>query len=548
MNQNRILIRLRSRHAKLRCNYKKDKMKRPKVISQLHEAINGQTSIQTAGGTPLLSTTLKDDVEKLHSLFESLENLATTEAKSSPGLEILVQIVIACEHVHDRRLLHQVLAGSSRLEPSSRVNIARTLTKLRWYSAVCRFLLQAARKYSVFSRIRISAVEFRAPDLPATELDSMTMNLIDSLLKGPKLKRLTSTSYELSSHAIKDHIRQEATLTVPVHAEIQLLFYYERNSNDQPPRIICSSKKACFLCDLFFRIHGRFIVPSTHGRVYEKWALPRRAKGVRNADKDILATLWSFVLAIEDALIRETQSTRKPYPNPSESIILHSAICSQSGQSRISARSSPASQGHGSCEDPISASKSNTVSRTGSPVSYSGKTASAAESKIGALPPLSRTSSAATIRASAPFKALPEHVVQETTESTSLQVSLTRDQPTWCELSSVPYSFEVRTPSIHLTMSQDEVLWNLWSQESTHDLVAGWGRYWLILEYLSDNFVQQGQTVPIVNLLDVSSDHDTTLDYGSGEGPRELRVYRNYDVISIMYSLQKPVEGLEIKV
>lgn len=200
-------------------------------------------------------------------LFARLENLTTLEAKSSPGLRILVQMVITCQHVHDRGILGQVLTRSSRLDPGSRTSIALTITKLSRYSSVIRFLLQAARKYPVFRSVRTSAVCFRAPKLPATEVDSMTADLINGLLDRPKLCRLTPKFHVSPSVGIEDHLRQEATLAVPVHAEVQLLFHYERNSCNLPPRIICSSKQACFLCDLFFKIHGRFTIPSTHGRL-----------------------------------------------------------------------------------------------------------------------------------------------------------------------------------------------------------------------------------------------------------------------------------------
>jgi len=106
-------------------------------------------------------------------------------------------------------------------------------------------------------------------------------------------------------------------LNVPVHTEIQLLFHYERSPSDLPPGIICSSKQAYFLCNLFFKVHGRLIIPSTHGRLYEKWALPEAAKSIRNASEESLRiTLGRFVSEIDDVLTGEIQSTRKPYPHP----------------------------------------------------------------------------------------------------------------------------------------------------------------------------------------------------------------------------------------
>jgi hypothetical protein len=43
-----------------------------------------------------------------------------------------------------------------------------------------------------------------------------------------------------------------------VHAEIQLLFFHEVHPSRRRPRFICSSKSACYLCNLFFSLHGGF--------------------------------------------------------------------------------------------------------------------------------------------------------------------------------------------------------------------------------------------------------------------------------------------------
>lgn len=60
-----------------------------------------------------------------------------------------------------------------------------------------------------------------------------------------------------------------------IHAEIQILAHYEDASSDVvPPRIIASSKNACYLCDTFIRLHRGFSVPKTHGKLYPGWRLP----------------------------------------------------------------------------------------------------------------------------------------------------------------------------------------------------------------------------------------------------------------------------------
>jgi hypothetical protein len=64
-----------------------------------------------------------------------------------------------------------------------------------------------------------------------------------------------------------------------IHAEIQILFYYEMHPNIRRPRVVCSSKSACFLCDLFIKIHAKFYVARTHGVLYCRLPKMQQAGG-----------------------------------------------------------------------------------------------------------------------------------------------------------------------------------------------------------------------------------------------------------------------------
>ncbi|OAA62856.1 hypothetical protein SPI_04396 [Niveomyces insectorum RCEF 264] len=67
--------------------------------------------------------------------------------------------------------------------------------------------------------------------------------------------------------------------TCHVHAEIQLVLYYEQRAATaapipKPPRCMGCSKWACFLCDLFLRRLGRYRISNAHRRLYNRWTLP----------------------------------------------------------------------------------------------------------------------------------------------------------------------------------------------------------------------------------------------------------------------------------
>ena len=58
-----------------------------------------------------------------------------------------------------------------------------------------------------------------------------------------------------------------------IYVEIQLLFFYEQNSNIFRSRSICSSKNACYLCNLLIKIHDKFHIFKTHDKFHDKWIL-----------------------------------------------------------------------------------------------------------------------------------------------------------------------------------------------------------------------------------------------------------------------------------
>ena len=107
-----------------------------------------------------------------------------------------------------------------------------------------------------------------------------------------------------------------------VHAEIQLLFFYEAHPNLPRPRIICSSKSACYLCNLFFRLHGSFQVPRTHGRLYDKWTLPDWVDIPleRRSSLGVIAT--NLGAEIDNRFRVISKAKKRPCYHPNESVLL----------------------------------------------------------------------------------------------------------------------------------------------------------------------------------------------------------------------------------
>jgi len=115
-----------------------------------------------------------------------------------------------------------------------------------------------------------------------------------------------------------------------VHAEVQLLAHYEHIDPAYPPRILKSSKDACFLCDLFIKVHGTFHIPKTHGRVYDLWALPdmKNRNSQDRGEHTWTAVLKKFTREIEALLSKVATNKKLKLVDPTESGIFSLASTS----------------------------------------------------------------------------------------------------------------------------------------------------------------------------------------------------------------------------
>lgn len=82
--------------------------------------------------------------------------------------------------------------------------------------------------------------------------------------KAITLERLRASEAEKPAGALKPCY---------VHAEVQLLLYYEQYPSNKLPRVIGCSKSACFLCDMLIKRLGNYQISCSHGRLYNRWTI-----------------------------------------------------------------------------------------------------------------------------------------------------------------------------------------------------------------------------------------------------------------------------------
>lgn len=267
MNQNRIYCRMQSRHAKWKCNFAKTKASRSPMLILLVSTLRER--LQMHGDTSIL-----DQLDLLEGLTNSLESMKARDAGGTPGICAIIQILKVAANLRSNQEFEAQIQG---------IKVPAAFVKLAYYVSASRFLIKEASRNRALLALKVEIVRFQPLLLPNYTPSPQDL---ETLLASQGSSTTTSQIFDglnvsggkngagKREMVLCNRLAQIINAKSPVHAEIQLLLYYESNSVPFPPRIICSTKKACYLCNLFFNLHGKFHIPSTHGRLYEKWAVP----------------------------------------------------------------------------------------------------------------------------------------------------------------------------------------------------------------------------------------------------------------------------------
>ena len=339
----RILSRLRSTHAKRSIKTKK----KPALITQLVAAVvnplREQGEILPAGRT----SDLQKSVQSIQTSLSTLEAMPEISDSIGEAQDILMIIVQNFSKIADDETLAVLLDRVGKLDPlvkEIRTHLLSAVGKLGRYHFASQHLISAVRskRYTIFNRILVEACQIGP--IPRSHLSGRQSTLQESIKdliqreRSLRNKRLPTSvqSYLGDSYLAKaenfKHRTSAAIAASKVHAEIQLLFFYELYGADLLPRVICSNKSPCYLCHLFFDVHGQFHAPATHGKLYPGWILPTWITEIKNAKrKDIGRMIDTLHTRLVFRIQEQVKMKRGPVNQPYESVIW--SIAAWSGSS-----------------------------------------------------------------------------------------------------------------------------------------------------------------------------------------------------------------------
>lgn len=196
------------------------------------------------------------------------------------------------------------------MDPTSRQSLVNMILKCSRYRAVARILYRAAKKTPIARRMQAVPIELPESAFQDTQTQSTASPLQDVAHRVMIHRSRAAQTLERVCQAIKKpgqdaeavfHSQAEKTLHEgKFHAEVQLVHHVLANRSMSPPRFVCSSKDACFLCNMLIQAHGKMQTPRCHGRLYPGWRLPHTA--------EFMALQSAMNVALE-AKIRESVNT-----------------------------------------------------------------------------------------------------------------------------------------------------------------------------------------------------------------------------------------------
>ena len=269
----RLLSRLRSRHAQPSLR----NLGRPPITSRL--AKEG-ASLVLAGSES--SSSFQKQTESLQMLFAQVESFATEAVCGGDADDVLVELMQKFDSLPSQHVLEEAFRCMENTCGcvSDTASLVIAVAKIRRYWAICEFLSIAVRRYSLFRDVKTARVVADLPFIPTASLPAedffqkAMLRLNERNIWKGSLQRFCLERLNCSlSMAEKRFFTCMRNLHPGVHAEIQLLMFYESRPDIRRPRVIASSKSACFLCNLLLLHHGQFYVGKTHGVLYPNWAM-----------------------------------------------------------------------------------------------------------------------------------------------------------------------------------------------------------------------------------------------------------------------------------
>lgn len=235
-----------------------------KKKSCLYKTLQSATATLRSIGAPVHHRPSIDQLERLGTLVQDHARCSDIQLQG----HLLEDILISCRRLNRSTSLDDLLGllPNTSLCPLTRSSMARRIAKLGQYADISKQLCSLALEVPALTAMRAAPVmlppeTFRStvpasyePHLPTALARSVERSRGLPTTSDDLCKKLNTTTQDASQKFAKDvrGIHRDAKC----HAEVQILFQYEMCPCRPAPRVVASSKSACYLCNTLSVLTG----------------------------------------------------------------------------------------------------------------------------------------------------------------------------------------------------------------------------------------------------------------------------------------------------
>ncbi|KAH1298372.1 hypothetical protein KXX11_007030 [Aspergillus fumigatus] len=213
------------------------------------------------------------DKLKDRDLLEAVSLLSTRakEARKAADLwsrhQVAARLIELVESIYRIQQIEQLqpivdMIPNDYMEPTARESFMNIVGKVSRYREAARFLYCTAKKVPLARNMRTVPVQLPQEAFATPSVDTYTPNLLikvtEASAKGRQQKLLKEICRALGlseQQASDQYCLQVMNILrhAKIHSEVQIIAYCELHPQLTLPRVICSSKDACFLWNLFIK-------------------------------------------------------------------------------------------------------------------------------------------------------------------------------------------------------------------------------------------------------------------------------------------------------
>ncbi|VUC28277.1 unnamed protein product [Clonostachys rosea] len=251
-----------------------------------------------------------------------------TKHEATPELARVVESAHNLSQLSD---LEELLIGPTSKEEMIRQPgkcLLDFIRKVARYRIAARVLYRAAKKFDIarkmnFVPVNLPRAAFRkVPEEEQARRQDINEALSRTTLSNSERSKIEPCFKHLKMNQANQRFRRQKIKTLKeakIHAEVQIVFFCEEKNFQPPPRVISSSKDACFLCNELIKLQRKYHIPRRHGKLYPGWRLPwptasnsLQSQFAKHLEKLVAGSIKQMIAS----------KSRVKYPDPNESTAL----------------------------------------------------------------------------------------------------------------------------------------------------------------------------------------------------------------------------------